>query len=215
VGKLLTLGSPKEDRHWVFRRFSAERRRELTQHLFDELDRQEDEPAEIRRRLEMVQRAKRAVALVDEYGKLRNELIDATPSWFHWLVPPPFRPALSSEQHSREMRELRWRLSRLASRHATDELHDRIDRVLEELADLRARILETDPPPESLHDEVERQRRAAARTRAKELFQRLIAIRQECFTLIRESEGIAQEAALDRLLEGCTSDGSGRLPLFM
>jgi hypothetical protein len=107
------------------------------------------------------------------------------------------------------MRELRWRLSRLASRHATDELHDRIDRVLEELADLRARILETDPPPESLHDEVERQRRAAARTRAKELFQRLIAIRQECFTLIRESEGIAQEAALDRLLEGCTSDGSG------
>jgi hypothetical protein len=94
------------------------------------------------------------------------------------------------------------RTSHLAQRlvPSSDELHDRIDQLEEELRRDIARL------DADLNEE--RQRRAVVRARAEQ-FWKLISVRQsECFALIRRSRGIALEAGLCRFLPGYPTDDS-------
>ena|SRR5271155_3194454 len=182
--KLLSFRSVKLGRLRVSRHLLPVGRRELDQDLLDESDRQEGERAEIRMIKLIIVKWKGQSAAANQYKDRRNELIETASSpWLLRLVPPQVR--LFTEREHRSLKELSSRLSYLAQRRvpSPNELHQRIDQVLEEIAELRrsiaeisCSIYEMSCSIAELRCSIERldvdlneewQRRAAARGRAK------------------------------------------------
>jgi len=172
--------------------------------LLDESDRQEAERVEIRIAQMMIVKWKGRSAAANHYQDRRNELIEtATSPWMLRLVPPPVR--LFAEQEYRLLGELSSRLSYLAQRPvpSPNELHQRIDQVLEEIDELRRSI-------EQLNVDLneEWQRRAAVKARAKQFCKHISARESEYFAHIRRLRGIALEAGLWRFLRVNWTDDS-------
>jgi hypothetical protein len=204
--KLLSFRSVKLGQVRVSRHLLPVGRRELDQDLLDESDRQEGERAEIRMIQLMIVKWKGHVAAANQYKDRRNELIENAPSpWLLRLVPPSVR--LFAEQEHRGLGELSSRLSYLAQRLVPspnpNELHQRIDQVLEEIAELRRSIERLDV---DLNEEW--RRRAAVRARAKQFCKHISAREGEYFTHIWRLRGIALEAGLWRFLPGYWTDDS-------
>jgi hypothetical protein len=202
--KLLSFRSVKLRRLRVSRHLLPVGRRELDQDLLDESDRQEAERAEIRMIHMMIVKWKGHSAAANQYQDRRNEAIEtATSPWLLRLVPPPVR--LFGEQEQRRLGELSSRLSYLAQRPvpSPNELHQRIDQVLEEIDELRRSI-------EQLNVDLneEWQRRAAVKARAKQFCKHISARESEYFAHIRRLRGIALEAGLWRFLRVNWTDDS-------
>jgi hypothetical protein len=194
--KLLSFRSVKLRRLRVSRHLLPVGRRELDQDLLDESDRQEAERAEIRMIHMMIVKWKGHSAAANQYQDRRNEAIEtATSPWLLRLVPPPVR--LFGEQEHRRLGGLSSRLSYLAQRPvpSPNELHQRIDQVLEEIDELRRSI-------EQLNVDLneEWQRRAAVKARAKQFCKHISARESEYFAHIRRLRGIALEAGLWQFL---------------
>jgi hypothetical protein len=152
----------------------------------------------------MIVKWKGQSAAANQYQDRRNEAIEtATSPWLLRLVPPPVR--LFGEQEQRRLGELSSRLSYLAQRPvpSPNELHQRIDQVLEEIDELRRSI-------EQLNVDLneEWQRRAAVKARAKQFCKHISARESEYFAHIRRLRGIALEAGLWRFLRVNWTDDS-------
>ena len=202
--KLLSFRSVKLRRLRVSRRLLPVGRPELDQDLLDESDRHEAERAEIRMIHMMIVKWKGHSAAANQYQDRRNEAIEtATSPWLLRLVPPPVR--LFGEEEHRRLGELSSRLSYLAQRPvpSPNELHQRIDQVLEEIDELRRSI-------EQLNVDLkeEWQRRAAVKARAKQFCKHISARESEYFAHIRRLRGIALEAGLWRFLRVNWTDDS-------
>ena len=200
--KLLSFRSVKLRRLRVSRHLLPVGRREPDQDLLDESDRQEAERAEIRMSQMMIVKWKGLSAAANQYQDRRNELIEnATSPWLLRLVPPPVR----LDQEHRLLGELSSRLSYLAQRPvpSPNELHQRIDQVLEEIDEVRRSI-------EQLNVDLkeEWQRRAAVKARAKQFCKHISARESEYFAHIRRLRGIALEARLWRFLRVNWTDDS-------
>jgi len=202
--KLLSFRSVKLPRLRVSRHLLPVWRRELDQDLLDESDRQEAERAEIRMIHMMIVKWKGHSAAANQYQDRRNEAIEtATSPWLLRLVPPPVR--LFGEEEHRRLGELSSRLSYLAQRPvpSPNELHQRIDQVLEEIDELRRSIEQLNV---NLNEEW--QRRAAVKARAKQFCKHISARESEYFAHIRRLRGIALEAGLWRFLRVNWTDDS-------
>jgi hypothetical protein len=202
--KLLSFRSVKLRRLRVSRHLLPVGRRELDQDLLDESDRQEAERAEIRMIHMMIVKWKGLSAAANQYQDRRNELIEtATSPWMLRLVPPLVR--LFAEQEYGLLGELSSRLSYLAQRPvpSPNELHQRIDQVLEEIYEVRRSI-------EQLNVDLneEWQRRAAVKARAKQFCKHISARESEYFAHIRRLRGIALEAGLWQFLRVNWTDDS-------
>jgi cell division protein FtsB len=225
--KLLSFRFVKLGRVRVSRHLLPVGRRELDQDLLDESDRQEGERAEIRMIQLMIVKWKGHVAAASQYKDSRNELIENAPSpWLLRLVPPSVR--LFAEQEHRGLGELSSRLSYLAQRLVPspnpNELHQRIDQVLEEIDQVLEEIDQVREEIDKVREEIaelrrsierldvdlneEWQRRAAVRARAKQFCKHISAREGEYFTHIRRLRGIALEAGLWRFLPGYWTDDS-------
>jgi len=163
----------------------------------------------------MIVKWKGRSAAANHYQDRRNELIEtATSPWMLRLVPPPVR--LFPEQEYRLLGELSSRLSYLAQRPvpSPNELHQRIDQVLEEIYEVRRSIEQLNV---DLNEEWQRinvdlneewQRRAAVKARAKQFCKHISARESEYFAHIRRLRGIALEARLWRFLRVNWTDDS-------